>query len=130
MATLDSLKWALRHKATAVASFPAQPLSESQYRDGFGIVRHSEQTTYQDFIIPQLSLFLGRLHSHPPAASRFWKSGLVQRVYSGPRKVGRYVALEPNNLFATILEARLSTPGTGFPAALSGESAGNSSKPL
>ena len=121
MATLDSLKWALRHKATEVASFPAHPLSESQYRDGFGIVRNSEQTTYQDFIIPQLSLLLGRLLKSPTRRISVLEVGPGPEsvLWSLPaairRKVRRYVALEPNNLFATILETRLSTPELDSP---------------
>ena len=68
MATLDSLKWALRQKATAAASSLKQPLTDTQYSAGFDIlVRGSEWMTYENFIIPQLSqllalLFNSRIH--------------------------------------------------------------------
>lgn len=121
MATLDSLKWALRHKLTEVTSCTTQPLSESQYIDSFGIVRHSEKTTNQDFIIPQLSLLLGRRFKSPTPRISVLEVGpgpesvLWSLPASVRRKVGRYVALEPNNLLATILEARLSTPELDSP---------------
>ena len=110
MATLDSLKWALRQKATATASSPKQPLSDTQYSAGFGIlVQGSGWITYQDFIIPQLSQLLAPLFN-----SRIQIS--VLEIGPGPKsvfgylpgrlrqKVRRYAAFEPNGLFATRLE--------------------------
>lgn len=107
MATLDSLKWALRHKATATGSSPKQPLSDKQYSAGFDIVvRDSGWMTYQDFIIPQLSQLLAPLFDSRTHIS-------VLEIGPGPRsvlgylpghlrrKVRRYVAFEPNRLFAT-----------------------------
>jgi len=122
MATLDSLKWALRQKATATASSPKRPLSDSQYSAGFDIlVRGSGWMTYQDFIIPQLSQQLAPLFN-----SRFHISAL--EIGPGPksvfgylpgrlrRKVRRYAAFEPNGLFATKLEEWLcSTSETESP---------------
>ena len=109
MATLDSLKWALRQKATATASSPKQPLSDTQYSAGFDIlVRGSEWMTYRDFIIPQLSQLLAPLFN-----SRINIS--VLEIGPGPksllgylpgrlrRKFRRYTAFEPNGLFATRL---------------------------
>ncbi|KAK3645814.1 hypothetical protein LTR22_014582 [Elasticomyces elasticus] len=62
MATLDSLKRTLRQQAKAVASSPTRPLSDLQYDAGFQILGGaSKQTTYKDFIIPQLSLLLAPL---------------------------------------------------------------------
>ncbi|TVY42026.1 Adenine phosphoribosyltransferase [Lachnellula occidentalis] len=110
MATLDSLKLALGQKAISTASSPKQSLSDTQYSAGFDIlVRGSEWMTYQDFIIPQLSQLLAPLFN-----SRIQIS--VLEIGPGPksvigylprhlrRKVGRYAAFEPNNLFATRLE--------------------------
>jgi adenine phosphoribosyltransferase len=122
MATLDSLKWALRQKATAAASSPKQPLSDIQYSAGFDIlVQGSGWTTYQDFIIPQLSQLLA-----PLLNSRIDISAL--EIGPGPksvfaylpgrlrRKVRRYVVFEPNGLFATSLEEWLcSTSETESP---------------
>ncbi|RYP49833.1 hypothetical protein DL768_004525 [Monosporascus sp. mg162] len=116
MATLDSLKSALRRKATAMSS-PRQPLSDTQYSAGFdALVRGSGWMTYQDFIIPQLSELLAPLFN-----SRGHISAL--EIGAGPKsvlgylpgrlrcKISRYDAFEPNGLFATNLEEWLcSTP--------------------
>lgn len=122
MATLDSLKRALRQKVRATASSPKQPLSDTQYSAGFDIlVRGSGWMTYQDFIIPQLSQLLAPLFS-----SRIHISAL--EIGPGPKsilgylpgrlrgKVRRYTAFEPNGLFATRLEEWLcSTSKTESP---------------
>ena len=110
MATLDSLKQALRQKAQATPSPSKQPLSDTQYSAGFDIlVQGSGWTTYQDFIIPQLSELLAPLFN-----SRIHISAL--EIGPGPRsvfgylpsrlrrKIGKYTAFEPNGLFATRLE--------------------------
>ncbi|SLM37871.1 phosphoribosyl transferase domain protein [Lasallia pustulata] len=124
MATLDSLKQALRQKARATASSPKQLLSDTQYSAGFDIlVRGSGWITYQDFIIPQLSQLLAPLFN-----SRINIS--VLEIGPGPksllgylpsrlrRKVKRYTAFEPNGLFATRLEEWLcSTSETESPLA-------------
>ena len=122
MATLDSLKQALRQKAKATASSPKQPLSDTQYSAGFDIlVRGSGWMTYQDFIIPQLSQVLAPLFN-----SRTQISAL--EIGPGPksllgylpdclrRKVRKYTAFEPNGVFATSLEEWLcSSCETKFP---------------
>ncbi|KAF2454375.1 phosphoribosyl transferase domain protein [Lineolata rhizophorae] len=110
MATLESLKRALRQKANATTSSPKQPLSDTQYSAGFEILaRDSGWTTYQDFIIPQLSQLLIPLFN-----SRIDIS--VLEIGPGPKsllgflpdrlrqKVRKYTAFEPNGLFATRLE--------------------------
>ncbi len=122
MATLDSLKRALRQKAGATASSSKQPLSDTQYSAGFDIlVRGSGWMTYQDFIIPQLSQLLAPLFN-----SRIHISAL--EIGPGPKslfgylpghlrgRVRRYNAFEPNGLFATRLEKWLcSTSETESP---------------
>lgn len=116
MATLDFLKRILRQNAIATTSSPinpAQPLSDSQYNTGFNILaRGSGWATYQDFIIPQLSLLLD-----PLSNARIRISAL--EVGPGPesvlgylpaylrRKITRYTAFEPNKLFAARLEEQL-----------------------
>lgn len=122
MATLDSLKWALRQKATATASSPKQPLSDTQYSTGFDIlVRGSGWVTYQDFIIPQLSqllapLFNSRIHTSVLEIGPGPKSVLGYLPSRQRRKVRRYAAFEPNGLFATRLEEWLcSTSETESP---------------
>ncbi|KAJ4188638.1 hypothetical protein NW759_016807 [Fusarium solani] len=122
MATLDVLKRTLRQKATETASsFPIQPLSDTQYSAGLDIVQDSGWLTYRDFIIPQLSLLI---------ASRINSRTYISALEIGPgpksvlgylpdyvrRSVGRYVAFEPNDLFATRLEEWVcSVPETESP---------------
>lgn len=110
MATLESLKQALRQKAKATALSPKQPLSDTQYSAGFDIlVQDAGWMTYQDFIVPQLSQLLAPLfnsHIHisaleigPGPKSVF--GYLPDRLRE---KVRKYTAFEPNSLFATRLE--------------------------
>ncbi|KAJ6178107.1 hypothetical protein N7519_008568 [Penicillium mononematosum] len=107
MATLGSLKWALRQKATEKGSCSKQPLSDLQYSAGFDtLVRDSEWMTYQDFIIPQICQLLTQLFSSRTRIS-------VLEIGPGPKsvlghlpshlrqKVKRYSAFEPNSIFAT-----------------------------
>ncbi|CAJ2507115.1 Uu.00g083010.m01.CDS01 [Anthostomella pinea] len=123
MATLDSLKSALTavtQKATATRSSLPQPLSDAQYSDGFDMfVRGEGGATYQDFIVPQLSLLLAPLfdsHTHislleigPGPESVLGRLPVPLR-----QKIKRYAAFEPHDLFATNLEEWLcSTAETG-----------------
>ena len=111
MATLDSLKEALRQKATAMES-SSKPLSDTQYSAGFDLlVRGSGRMAYQDFIIPQLSEHLETFSSHTSIS--------VLEIGPGPksvlgflpvhlrRKIGTYTAFEPNHLFADNLSKYL-----------------------
>ncbi|KAF2807530.1 phosphoribosyl transferase domain protein [Mytilinidion resinicola] len=110
MATLDSLKRALRQTAKTTASSPKQPLSDTQYGVGFDIlVQDSGCMAYQDFIIPQLSqllspLFISRTHISALEIGPGPKSILGHLPAHLRRKVKRYTAFEPNGLFATRLE--------------------------
>lgn len=122
MATLDSLKQALRQKAKATASSPKQPLSDTQYSAGFDILmRGSGWITYQDFIIPQLSQLLAPLFNSRNSISALEigpgpKSLLGYLPGHLRRKVRKYTAFEPNGLFATRLEEWLcSTSETESP---------------
>jgi hypothetical protein len=125
MATLDTLKRTLRKKAVETAPSPpfsTQKLSDSQYKAGFDILTQDhERTTYQDFIVPQLAQVLAPLFHSRPAIS-------ILEVGAGPksvlgslpvdlrRKIKRYSAFEPNNLFAAELEEWLSSsPETESP---------------
>ncbi|CAI7604860.1 unnamed protein product [Penicillium glandicola] len=122
MAALDSLKWALRQKATATGSSPKQPLSNLQYNAGYDILLQGPGwMTYRDFIIPQLSQLLAPLFSSGIHIS-------VLEIGPGPesllgylpghlrRKIRRYAAFEPNDLLATRLEKSLhSTSETEYP---------------
>lgn len=109
MATLASLKLALRQTATA-ASSQRQPLSDAQYSAGFNFFTNdSGWTAYQNFIIPQLSQLLAPLF-------RSRKRISVLEIGPGPKsviahlprhlrqKIKKYAAFEPNELFATNLE--------------------------
>ena len=110
MATLNSLKRALRQKAVATASSSKQPLSDTQYSAGFAtLVRGSGWMNYQDFIIPQLSqllapLFNSRIHISALEIGPGPKSVLGYLPDRLRGKIGRYTAFEPNCLFATRLE--------------------------
>ncbi|KAI9867948.1 MAG: hypothetical protein M1813_007770 [Trichoglossum hirsutum] len=122
MATLDSLKQALRQKAKVTASSLKQPLSDTQYSAGFDIlVWGLGWMTYQDFIIPQLSqllapLFNSRIHISALEIGPGPKSLLGYLPGRLRRKVRKYTAFEPNGLFATRLEEWLcSTSETESP---------------
>lgn len=108
MATLDFLKRTLGQKAKGLTSL-MQPLSDSQYDAGFNILMQGPgRKSYQDFIIPQLTLLLA-----PLADSHVGLS--VLEIGPGPEsvlgclpgclrsKIKRYAAFEPNDLFATRL---------------------------
>ncbi|RSL68131.1 hypothetical protein CEP53_002747 [Fusarium sp. AF-6] len=107
MATLDSLKQALRKKATATSS-TTQPLSDTQYFYGLNVMTQGS-TVYEDFIVPQLTLLLAPLVNSESLLS-------VLEIGPGPKsvlgylpdhlrnKVGRYSVFEPNELFAPLLE--------------------------
>lgn len=110
MATRNALKLALRQKTIATgASSPTQPLSDSQYDAGFDILGQALRPIYQDFIIPQLSQLVDSLCNSRTNIE-------VLEIGPGPesvlghlpigmrQKVKRYVAFEPNDLFATRLE--------------------------
>lgn len=107
MATLDVLKQSLRQEA---ASFVKQPLSDTQYSAGFEILlQGSEWKTYRDFVVPELSQLLAPLLNSVLDVS-------VLEIGPGPqsvlgllpqhlrRKIVRYVAFEPNMLFAEKLD--------------------------
>ncbi|OCK73616.1 hypothetical protein K432DRAFT_430495 [Lepidopterella palustris CBS 459.81] len=110
MATLESLKRALRQKAKAIASTPEQPLSDTEYGAGFDIlVGDSGWMTYQDFIVPQLSqlliaLLTSRIHISVLEIGPGPKSVLGYIPDHLRQKVRKYTAFEPNDLFATRLE--------------------------
>jgi adenine phosphoribosyltransferase len=112
MATLDSLKRALKEKTAASAS-SQHPLSETQYSTGFGLLTQGPGwITYEDFVVPQLSqllcpLFDSRLQISVLEIGPGPKTVLGYLPDSLRRKINRYTALEPNGLFATALEKRL-----------------------
>lgn len=113
MATLDCLKRALRQKVTTMTSSPTQPLSDSQYCDGFDILKGSSgQTIYQDFIIPQLCqllapLFDSRVHVSVLEIGPGSESLLGYLPEHLRRKIRKYAAFEPNPLLAAMLEESL-----------------------
>jgi adenine phosphoribosyltransferase len=114
MATLDTIKRALRQKLTpAESASTKQPLSDTQYSEGFDILlRGPGREIYENFIIPQLSHVVEPLFNSPGQVS-------VLEIGPGPksvlgclpghlrRKIGRYAAFEPNKLFATALGEHL-----------------------
>lgn len=116
MATLDSLKLALRRKVKATTPPKNHHLSDEEYSAGFDILTQGlGWTSYEDFVIPQLSQLLAPLFD-----SRIRVS--VLEIGPGPKtvlgylpermrqKISKYTALEPNGLFATRLEEWLLCP--------------------
>lgn len=70
MATLDSLKRALREKVPSTGPSSKLPLSDLQYSAGFDILMQGPgRLTYQDFIIPQLFKLLAPLFNSRIAIS-------------------------------------------------------------
>ncbi|RBR26228.1 uncharacterized protein FIESC28_01011 [Fusarium coffeatum] len=110
MATLDTLKQALRQTARVTASGATQPLSHAQYSAGFELLMQgSGFMTYQNFIVPQLSALLDRLLNSRVDISMLEigpgpKSVVGYLPYRIRRKVRTYVAFEPNDLFAIRLD--------------------------
>lgn len=114
MATLDSLKRALRQKAEeATLPSPKPPLSDTQYSAGLDILKQGTGwLTYEDFIIPNSTRLLGPLFDSRSRVS-------VLEIGPGPtsllsylplhlrHKVKKYKAFEPNSLFAVRLEEYL-----------------------
>ncbi|CAH0044347.1 unnamed protein product [Clonostachys solani] len=114
MATLQTLKLALRQEAQATMS-STQPLSNEQYRDGFDVIRrYSDKSIYEDFIIPQLEVLLTTLLRSRGTIS-------VLEIGPGPesvlgdlseharQKIRKYIALEPNTLFFQSLKQWLAS---------------------
>jgi adenine phosphoribosyltransferase len=109
MATLNDLKRAL-WQAARMASY--SPLSDTQYSTGYENLIQGSESTYRNFIIPQLSQLLDTRFKLRTDVS-------VLEIGPGPRSVlGRlsrdlrakfqsYDALEPNSLFASKLEKQL-----------------------
>lgn len=115
MATLESLKEKLWHKVTTTTtatstSCQRRPLTDSEYSAGFDIIKgDSGRSTYQDFILPRLTVLL-----HPLAESGARIS--VLEIGPGPQSIlghlprrlrciiRKYTAYEPNKLFAARLE--------------------------
>ncbi|KAF3769368.1 phosphoribosyl transferase domain protein [Cryphonectria parasitica EP155] len=110
MATLGTLKQALRQKCTAAKLPSTQPLSDAQYSAGFDILLQDlGWMTYQDFIIPQLSQLLASLvdsRRHISVLEIGPGPKSVLGYLSAPlrRGIRRYSAVEPRGLFATRLE--------------------------
>ncbi|KAF2451120.1 hypothetical protein P171DRAFT_504013 [Karstenula rhodostoma CBS 690.94] len=114
MATLDRLKQALRTQIKETMLQEQKPLSDERYSAGFEVLVEGSKMSYQEFIIPQLNQLLKFLVGSRSSAS-------VLEVGPGPRsvlghlpdrlrrKIGKYVAFEPNGLFAKRLTESLSS---------------------
>ncbi|PON25121.1 hypothetical protein TGAM01_v206202 [Trichoderma gamsii] len=120
MTTLQSLEKALRQAATAPSS-REQPLSDAQYSTGLNFfTTGSGWAAYQKFIIPQLSKVLAPLFKSRSRVSVLEigpgpKSVLAYLPRQLRQKIKRYVAHEPNRLFATNLQEWLSFSAEGGP---------------
>ncbi|KAF4451669.1 hypothetical protein F53441_5348 [Fusarium austroafricanum] len=110
MTTLDSLKTNLRNKARAISSGPKQSLSHAQYSAGFDVFAQGlKTTTYESFIMPQLKhLFESYIKISVLEIGPGPKSVLGALPHHSKCKIERYVAFEPNDLFAESLEKWLS----------------------
>ncbi|PPJ55485.1 hypothetical protein CBER1_08015 [Cercospora berteroae] len=115
MATVNALKSALRRKITEIAPSLTRPLSDSEYDAGFtALAEDIDKAVYDDFIIPQLSLLLEPLLNTRAQISVLEigpgpKSVLAELPERQRRKIKRYSAFEPNEVFATRLEQSLSS---------------------
>ncbi|KAK3997993.1 hypothetical protein QBC44DRAFT_314749 [Cladorrhinum sp. PSN332] len=117
MATLDGLKLALR--AATPSSCERRQLSDEEYSAGFDMLARSSQFVNAEFTISQLSELLSQL-------AKFKNPISILEVGPGPktvlslvpenlrRKIHRYVAFEPNKVFATALEESLAAVEGGF----------------
>lgn len=117
MATLNDLKSRLRQELSATTSSPTLKLSESQYSEGFEVMREAESRTYQDFIIPQISQLLKSLLESEGGIKILeigpGPTSIIESLPSHQReRIRKYVAFEPNHLFATKLEKSLWPPST------------------
>lgn len=110
MATLNSLELALRQERIAKDSFIRQSLTDAEYSIGREILmRESGWMTYRNFIIPHLTQLLAPFLKSDASISVLEvgpgpKSvlGYIPRVLR--KKIGKYTAFEPNELFATRLQ--------------------------
>ncbi|KAL4817028.1 hypothetical protein BDW67DRAFT_184104 [Aspergillus spinulosporus] len=106
MATIESLKQALREKFKEKSPTPGQPLSDIQYSNSFATLVKGSERIYQEFIVPKLTELIASFDSNislleigpgPTSVLRFLPRELR-------RNIKKYTAFEPNNLFATRLE--------------------------
>lgn len=110
MATINVLREALRQKARELSSSPKKPLSDSKYDRGFEILtQHLGRTKYENFITPQLSLLLKPLFNARSGISILEIGPGQESVLGGlpndmRRKVRKYTAYEPNEIFASRLQ--------------------------
>jgi adenine phosphoribosyltransferase len=110
MATLNLLEVALRQEPIATDSFIRQSLADAEYSIGLEILmRESGWKTYRNFIIPHLTHLLAPFLKSDASISILDvgpgpKSvlGYLPRVLR--KKIGKYTAFEPNELFATRLQ--------------------------
>ena len=112
MATLQDLKSTLRLRTGLTTTPSKQALSDTKYSAGFDILMQGS-TSYQNFIFPQLTRLLAPLLDSRDRISVLEIGPGPKSVLGGlpdyqKRKIRRYDAFEPNQLFATSLEAWLS----------------------
>ncbi|KAK9421797.1 putative Phosphomevalonate kinase [Seiridium unicorne] len=109
MATLNSLKLALRQVDTTTVSLSKQPLPDTQYAAGFyNLSQGPGWKIYQEFIIPKLIQLLVSLFRSRNDISVLEIGPGPQTVFGHlpgflRRKIRKYSAYEPNALFATKL---------------------------
>lgn len=116
MATLDALKLALRQCTNTLPSIEKQSLTDAQYSVGYEVLTSSSGwLTYENFIVPQLShlmsqLLISRTHVSILEVGPGPKSVCETLPLHLRQKIKRYVAFEPNSIFATELEDRIQGP--------------------
>ncbi|KAL4982714.1 hypothetical protein BDW68DRAFT_182275 [Aspergillus falconensis] len=86
MATLKSLEQALRSIFKEKSAIPGQPLSDTQYSNGFATMVEGSKGIYQEFIVPQLAQLFANFDAHislleigPGLTSRSSKIGFAIR---------------------------------------------------
>ncbi|OAL42701.1 hypothetical protein IQ07DRAFT_338536 [Pyrenochaeta sp. DS3sAY3a] len=112
MVTLQDLAGALRSRVISTTTSSRQALSDTQYSTGFDILVQGS-TNYQNFIFPQLTRLFAPLLDTRDGISVLEIGPGPKSVLGGlpdhqKRKIRQYEAFEPNQCFATSLEAWLS----------------------
>ena len=113
MATLDILKRALVAQAQTFDQLGKRILSDQEYNDGFDVFLQSARgTTYEQFIIPQLDQLFNSISTANDRMTVLeigpGKSSVLEYLSKYLRlKIKRYVAFEPNTIYADTLRERL-----------------------
>ncbi len=114
MATLQHLKHSMNQLAEESEASTKRPLSDAEYSDAYEMfLQGPGWLTYQDFIIPELSRLLSSTYQFKDDISILEigpgpKSVIAYLSEELRRKIARYAAYEPNQVFAKRMNEWLS----------------------